>query len=192
MTARKSNQRGRRLVHVEVDRADELQAGVPGPARPVPPRDDAGRLLPGPETSAFARSGAKALHESRQYARLLGLWEPEEAHAYHPYWRLACEWRDAHMAQLAATVGGGSVGPGPASVVATAAVELGAARYLADLGAQTGQPKLLTDAARLADSSRQNLLAAHELAAREAKARPKESTRDRLTRHILGEGKGNA
>jgi len=173
MTKRTSSQSGRRLVHVEVDRPDELHAGVHGPAKPVPPREASGRLLPGPETSAFARTGANALHQSRQHARLLGLWQPEEAHDYHPYWRLACEWRDAHKAELAATVGGGSVGPGPASVVASAAVQLGASRYLADLGAQTGDPKLLTDAARLADSSRQNLLAAHELAAREAKSRPR-------------------
>jgi hypothetical protein len=55
---------------------------------------------------------------------------------------------------------------------------LGASRYLADLGAQNGAPKLLSEAAKLADSSRQNLLAAHELCAREAKARPKPSWAD--------------
>jgi uncharacterized protein (UPF0261 family) len=75
------------------------------------------------------------------------------------------------MATLAATVGGGHVGPGPASIVSTAAIQLGAARYLSDLGAKNGDAKMLLDASRLADSSRQNLLAAHELAAKEALAR---------------------
>jgi hypothetical protein len=77
------------------------------------------------------------------------------------------------MTQLAATVGGGRVGPGPASIVASASIQLGASRYLADLGAQMGSAKLLREAANLANDSRQNLLAAHELAAKEAKARPK-------------------
>lgn len=79
------------------------------------------------------------------------------------------------MATLAATVGGGEVGPGPASVVSTAALQLGASRYLHDLGAETGDAKLLLDASRLADASRQNLLAAHELTAKEALARPKQN-----------------
>ena len=114
----------------------------------------------------------RARHESAQLARLLGLWTPEESHAYHRYWRLACEWRDAHMSGLAATVGGGTIGAGVAAIVASAAMQLGASRYLADLGAQTGSPKLLSEASKLANDSRQNLLAAHELAAKEAKSRP--------------------
>ena len=70
--------------------------------------------------------------------------------------------------------GGGEVGPGPASVVSTAALQMAASRWLADEGARTGSAKMLLDASRLADSSRQNLLAAHELAAREAAARPRD------------------
>jgi hypothetical protein len=79
------------------------------------------------------------------------------------------------MAQLAATVGGGEVGPGPASVIASAALQLGASRWLSDQGAELGDARMLLDASRLADASRQNLLAAHELCAREAQARPKRS-----------------
>ena len=47
-------------------------------------------------------------------------------------------------------------------------------------------------ASQLGNDARQNMLAAHELAAKEGEIRPKESTRDRLTRRILGEGNGNA
>jgi hypothetical protein len=76
------------------------------------------------------------------------------------------------MAQLSATVGGGRIGPGPASVVASAAMQLAASRWLADVGAERGDAKALGDASRLADASRANLLSAHELAAKEAVARP--------------------
>jgi hypothetical protein len=112
-----------------------------------------------------------AAHQSRQLAALLGLWVPGDEHAYAPYTRLAREWRDEHMATLAATVGGGAVGPGPASIVSTAALQMAASRWLFDRGAEAGSARMLADASRLGDSSRQSLLAAHELCAREAKAR---------------------
>jgi hypothetical protein len=160
-----------------VPRVDELPAGVPAPARQAAERDAAGRLLPGPGTSELARSAAKAAHESRQLGQLLGLWEAPEGHAYAPYARLAREWRDAHMTQLAAAVGGGRIGPGPASVVSSAAMQLAASRLLYDVGADLGDAKLLWDASKLADASRANLLSAHELAAKEAEA---------LSKHVSG------
>jgi hypothetical protein len=171
MTLRTGHGTGAGVPRVEVLPADELPAGVPGPARQAPARDASGRLRPSPGTTELARSGGRAAAEARQLGQLLGLWEAPEGHPYAAYARLAREWRDAHMRELAATVGGGEVGPGPASIVSTAALELGASRYLADLGAQNGDAKMLLDASRLADASRQNLLAAHELAAKEATAR---------------------
>jgi hypothetical protein len=172
MTLRKGHGNGAGVPRIEVMPADEALAGVQGPPRPAPPRDEGGRLLPGPETSEFARSGALAARESRQLAKLLGLVDFEPDHPYAAYSRLAREWRDQHMRELAATVGGGRIGPGPASIVSTAALQLAASRYLSDTGALAGDAKRLLEASRLADSSRQNLLAAHELAAREAAARP--------------------
>lgn len=164
---------GRMPVHVEVARADELPAGVPAAARRPAERDASGKLLPGPGTSELARSGAKAAHEARQLERLLGLWAPPEGHAYAPYARLAREWRDAQIAQLSATVGGGSVGPGPASIISSAALQLAASRWLSDRGAEHGDARALVDASRLANDARQNVLAAHEIAAKEALSRPK-------------------
>lgn len=155
-----------------VPRVDELPAGVPAPTRPAAERDEAGRLRAGPGTTELARAAARALHEGRQLAQLAGLWEAPEGHAYQPYARLAREWRDAHMAQLSATVGGGRIGPGPASVVSSAAMQMAASRWLYDLGAQHGDSKAMLDASRLADASRANVLSAHELAAKEAQARP--------------------
>jgi hypothetical protein len=168
------NSQGRRRPLVP--RVNELPAGVPAPARPVPERDAAGRLLPGVGTSELARAGGLAAADARHLGQLLGLWTPPDDHPYAPYARLAREWRDEHMAQLAATVGGGRIGPGPASIVSTAAMQLAASRWLGDVGAETGDAKALMDASRLADGSRANLLSAHELAAKEAQARPRESS----------------
>ncbi len=172
MTLRSGHGNGAGVPRVEVMPADELPAGSPEPARPAAARDSAGRFLPGAGTSELARKGAHAAAEARQLAQLLGLKSFDEGHGYAQYARLAREWRDDHMAQLAATVGGGRVGPGPASIVSTAALQLAASRYLADLGADEGNAKTLLEASRLGDASRQNLLAAHELVAKEAAARP--------------------
>ena len=53
----------------------------------------------------------------------------------------------------------------------THTLQLAASRYLFDQGARTGDPSLLKTASQLANDSRQNLLAAYELAQREAQAR---------------------
>jgi hypothetical protein len=156
-----------------VPRIDELPDGVPAPARPAPQRDATGRFQVGAGTTELARAGGLAAGEARQLGQLLGLWEAPEGHPYAPYARLAREWRDQHIATLAASVGGGRIGPGPASVVSSAALQLAASRWLYDLGTQSGDAKALLDASRLADASRANVLSAHELAASEAKGRPK-------------------
>lgn len=173
MSLRSGHGKGRGAPRVEVLPVDELPAGVRGPAKHAANRDASGKLRPGPGTSALARRAALAKQEAAAIGRLAGLWEAPEGHAFQPYQRLAREWRERHLAELAATVGGGKVGPGPASIVATAAMQLGASRWLHDRGAETGDAKMLLDASRLANDSRQNLLAAHELCAREATARPK-------------------
>lgn len=159
--------------HIEIV-ADELSRGIPEPARPAAARDASGKFIPSDGTRALARKGGKAKAESVQLQRLLSLAELPTDHAFAPYARLAREWRDDHMRQLAATVGGGEVGAGPASIVSSAALQLAGSRWLSDRGAELADPKLLLDASRLADASRQNLLAAHELAAREAASRPKQ------------------
>lgn len=189
MSLRTGHGNGAGVPRIEVLPVDELPVGVPGRARPAANRNGAGEFVAGPGTSDLARTGARAAHESRQLAQLLGLWEPPPEHAYAPYARLSREWRDAHVEQLSATVGGGKVGPGPASIVSSAALQMAASRWLSDLGAQSGNARMLLDASRLADASRQNLLAAHELCAREADARPAENAIARVRRELLAEGK---
>lgn len=172
MALRSGHGRGAGVPRVEVLPVDELPAGIPAPTSPPAKRDTTGKLLPGPGTRELARKAARAKHEALSIGRLAGLWQAPDGHAFQPYQRLAAEWRTRHLSELAATVGGGKVGPGPASIVATASLQLAASRWLHDLGAKSGDAKSLLDASRLADASRQNLLAAHELCAKEAQARP--------------------
>jgi hypothetical protein len=157
---------------VEVSPADELPVAVPAPARPAAHRDDSGKFKPGAGTSDIARKGAKARHESRQLAALLGLWQPPDAHAFTPYARLGREWRDSYMATVSATIGGGEVDEGASLILANAALQLGASRWLFDEGAKKRNPKMLLEASRLADAARQSVLACFEIAARSAAARP--------------------
>ncbi len=56
-------------------------------------------------------------------------------------------------------------------MVASAALQLAWSRYLSDQAAATGDAEMALAASRLADASRNNLLSAHELAAKEATAR---------------------
>ncbi len=171
MALRTGHGNGAGEPRIEVLPPDELPAGVPASARPPADRDGSGRFVKGDGTTAAAREGARAAHGARQLERLLGLWVAPEDHPAAPYQRLAREWRDAHMAELAASVGGGRIGPGPASLVSTAAMQMAASRWLMDKAMQKGNPKAMLLASRLGDASRQNVLGAHELAAREAKAR---------------------
>lgn len=180
MTLRTGHGQGKGVPRIEVLPVDELPAGVPAPARPAAARQSGGKFAPGPGTTELARRGGKAKAEAVQLARLLGLAELPEGHPFAAYGRLAREWRDEHMAELGRTVGGGEIGPGPASVVSSAALQLAASRWLSDQGATLGDAKMLLDASRLADASRQNLLAAHELAAKEAQAREAARPKPRL------------
>jgi hypothetical protein len=69
---------------------------------------------------------------------------------------------------------GGGVGSGPSSMVASAALQLAASRFLFDQAGATGDAATFKLASQLANDSRQNLLASYELATREAAARPQE------------------
>jgi hypothetical protein len=91
---------------------------------------------------------------------------------FAPYRRAARAFQKAHLRQLAA-LAGGSVGTGPGSLIASAALQLAGSRYLFNLAAG-GAVSAFKMASQLANDSRQNILAAYELAIREAKARPQD------------------
>jgi hypothetical protein len=100
----------------------------------------------------------------------LGLSSIAEETSFGPYRAAAEEFTKHHLSELA-KVAGGSVGPGPSTMVASAALQLAASRWAFDKGAEDNDPRLLKLGSTLANDSRQNLLAAYELAVREAKAR---------------------
>jgi hypothetical protein len=158
-------------VRIEVLSCDELPVGIPAPARPESPadRNDGGKFAPG---NSLARLGGKARAGKTRLADRLGLRNLPEGAAFVPYKRAAVSFRRAQCSALAVSVGGGYCGPGPSSLVSSAALQLAWSRYLSDIAAETGDADLALQSSRLADASRQNILGAHELCAREAKARP--------------------
>lgn len=100
--------------------------------------------------------------------RLLGRVELPDDHPLLPYRRDAADWRDAHLARLASTVGGGECGPAIQAIVSTSALQHAASRWLFDRSVLEQDAALAMQASKLGDASRANLLAAHELCAREA------------------------
>jgi hypothetical protein len=174
---------------IEVLPPDELPDGVPADARAGSPSDRgaAGRFAPG---NALASLGGCAKRGTSRLTSRLGLAKLPEGDAFAPYRRAAATFRRVQCAELARAVGGGVCGPGPSSVVASAALALAWSRYLSDQAAATGDPELAMRSARLGETSRQHLLAAHELCAREAQARPRApgDAQAGLRRRVLGEG----
>lgn len=157
-------------VCIEVLPVDELPAGIPAPARAESPTDrgEAGRFAPG---NGLASVGGKARQGKTRLAGRTSLAAMPSTAPFAPYRAAVVSFRRSACADLARTVGGGSLGPLPSSIVASAALQLGWSRYWSDLAATTGDAQHALTASRLADASRQNLLAATELAAREAAAR---------------------
>jgi hypothetical protein len=172
MTIRTGHGSGAGVPRVEVLPADELPVGVPVDAGPDSPSDrgEGGRFAPG---NALARVGGRSRAGKTRLADRLGLAVLPDGSAFTPYRASAVSFRRAQCASLAASVGGGVCGPAPSSIVASAALALAWSRYLSDVAAEAGDAELAARAARLGETSRQHLLAAHELCAREAAARPR-------------------
>jgi hypothetical protein len=105
----------------------------------------------------------------------LGLSKVVEATTFGPYRTAAEAFVRTHLECLAG-MAGGSVGPAPSTIVASAALQLAASRWAFDRGAEANDASLIKLGSTLANDSRQNLLAAYELAVREAKARPADTS----------------
>jgi hypothetical protein len=186
VTLRNGHGDGAGQPRIEVLPADELPAGVHAHRAPegVQERTARGTFTAGSATAQAA--GGKAKAGSTRLARRLGLAVDLPETLFSPYRRAAADFRRAHVAHLAKTVGGGHVGPGPASIVATAALQLAVSRYIFDRAEHVTEKELAL-ASRLGNESRQGLLAAHELVAREAKSRPRDPMADLSARLGLGE-----
>jgi hypothetical protein len=177
-----------------VSPADELPAGVPEQPEPVARRHngtvasaEAAKRLGkrGGQARARRRADVRAWGATLGLGRLLTL--TEDSHLA-PFVVEAEAWLRAQAEACARDVGGGQLSPGVVSILRTAAWERMYSAFLFDAGSRQSfawqvdeerTPKVLPRtelvmvAARLGDSSRQNLLAAHELSAREAAARPR-------------------
>jgi hypothetical protein len=99
-----------------------------------------------------------------------------DGEAFAPYRKKAASFRAAHCRELA-SLAGGTCGTGPSSMAATAAVQFAWSRYLFDIAARDASPgskehlDIIKTASKLGDSSRQNILAAYDLAVLEGKSR---------------------
>lgn len=158
---------GAGVPRVEVLPVDELPPGVQAPEQ-APSTDERrpdGTFAPG--ASTLQAQGGRSRAGKTRLARRLGLGDSFADPRFEPYARAAKDFRRAHVTRLAREVGGGHCGPAPASIIATAALQLAASRFAFEV---LGDMSL---GSRLGNDSRQNLLAAHELCGREAAARPK-------------------
>jgi hypothetical protein len=185
MALRSGHGEGAGRPHVEVLPADELPNGVHAPVQAAArsERTKNGRWVAGARTAQAA--GGRAKRGQARLAARLGLTSLAAGSDFAPYKRDAATFRRVQCAELARTVGGGVCGPGPSSVVASAALALAWSRFFSDKAATTDDPELALRSARLGETSRQHLLAAHELCAREALARPK-ATGDPLAALLEG------
>jgi len=181
---------------IEVLPIDELPSGMPAPAAQQPPP------LPGERPTAFtpmqagtertrelARRGAAARWDKERkrvkILECLGLVDTPTDIGFHPYLIQAEEFALKEVERLAAEVGAGHCPINAASLVQSAALQLASSRYLFACAAQ--DDKKIALASKLADASRQNLLAAHELTVRTAQQRPSTgNATERALQDILG------
>lgn len=153
---------------VEVLPIDELPFGVPDPSKSAQAPRRRGRRFEAadPHTIAAARAGGRSRAGRTLLAATLAVKSDD------PTWRTllgqAETFRRAQVRELRDNVGGGKCGPAPSSCVASAALALAGSRLAYARGD-------FDQGSRLAVESRQHLLAAQELCAREAQARPKQN-----------------
>ncbi|AKV04562.1 hypothetical protein AKJ09_11225 [Labilithrix luteola] len=186
MTWRKGHGRGAGVPRIEVLPADELPAPVPAQAAPVNRRQN-GTVSDSESAKALGRKGGVAKASRARLVSALGLSALASDAEFTPYRDAGDEFVRHHLAALAARAGG-EVGPGPSSIVASAGLQLAASRFVSDKAAKSGDAKLFHLASTLANDSRQNLLAAYELAVREAGAKPRATGLDALRSKVMKGG----
>jgi hypothetical protein len=173
MSLRSGHGTGAGSPRIEVLPPDEAPQPVPAPiAAPSAPL--AFRQNGQIADSATAKVlGAKGGRERARKIRLvdsLGLSSMVAETSFGPYRAAAEEFVRHHLGELAMQAGG-EVGPGPATMVASAGLQLAASRWAFDRGAEQNDPSLIKLGSSLANDSRQNLACAYEYAVRAAKAR---------------------
>lgn len=182
-------------------RAGLLPEGIPDPrtVRPQPQKWHAhtGQFVDRKKAIAAGKKGgaarARSLADRKAWGAKLGLGRMLSAAGdgrFSAFVREAEAWFQAESVHLSRNVGGGFVGPDVISILRSAAWQRAWSSFLFDaatLPAFEWRPaqsrskareiadraSLITLASKLSDSHRQNLIAAHELAAKTAAARPR-------------------
>jgi hypothetical protein len=175
MALRTGHGNGAGVPRVEVLPPDEAPSPV---AAPVPVDDGPPDVRHGgrfADSETARRNGRKGGIRKASRVRLvdsLGLSAVVAETSFGPYRAAAEEFTKHHLGALAKQAGG-EVGPAPSTMVASAALQLAASRWAFDQGAEKSDAALMKLGSQLANDSRQNLLAAYEMAVREAQARPR-------------------
>ena len=164
--------KGRRHVEVPRDGMPKPVAAAPAlPAVPLVFRQD-GKIGDAATAKELGRRGGEAKARSLRLVDSLGVAKLAEGSVFAPYRGAADQFVDHHLAELA-RLAGGSVGSGPSSMVASAALQLAGSRYCFDRFAENGDAAMLKLGSSLSNDSRQNLLAAYSHAVLEADVRTK-------------------
>lgn len=146
----------------------------PTPARPInespEDREPSGKFAPGGSDAPQA-AGGKAKKGSTALAVKLSLSEiPEEA-ALAKFYPAAERFCRAEIRHIRAHLGGGVMGPGPKACIMSAGRQKAWSLYLFDRCAKSGDVDDAIKASRLANEARQNIMAAREMAIKEASGR---------------------
>ena len=184
MTLRTGHGRGAGAPRIEVLPPDELPPPVPAVASETVTlafRSD-GKIGDKATAAELGRRGGQQTARRVRLIDSLGLKKIQDDATFKPYRDAAEEFVSHHRVSLAKQAGG-ELGPAPSTMVASAGLQLAASRWAFDRGAAENDASLIKLGSALANDSRQNLLAAYELAVREAQARPKQK-HDPLALHM--------
>lgn len=159
---------------------DELPKPIaaPPPVPAVPLKfDEKGRFADAETAKEAGRLGGLAAAKARQVAKLLrtmGLKATSEE--FRVYREAGEEFVEQHLKELA-QMAGGRVGSGPRALVMHAGWQMAFSAFFKDKAAEMPLPdvKVVKEASLFGDSMRQNIMAAYELAVKEAQVRPKEA-----------------
>ena len=129
-----------------------------------------GKVVSKEAARALGRLGGLRTAKRVKLARTLGIAKIAADKAFAPYMQAAEEFVKEELATRAKSAGG-HVGPAASSMIASASLQLATSRFAFDKFAATEEIVWANLGSRMADASRQNLLAAYELAVREAQIR---------------------
>jgi hypothetical protein len=188
---------------IEVPSAARVPVGVPWEpepaADPTPESPPGGSLGPGapphlitseklfPKSGKFQKGnklsqlGGRAKKDTAKLLTEMGI---TRSTTFKPFKAKAKAFARAQQNEMARSVGGGFCGPSPSSMIQSAAIQMAYAAWLQDKAERLmdddgnlGEVReLLGESRTFQNSSRQNLLAAHEMCAREAISRRNSKT----------------